>query len=227
MSTLLLGEQLEYRVGDRQILRGIDVHADAGTMLAVSGPSGAGKSTLLGVLAGLIKPSGGRVSLDGHDVVPGNVTLRRRIGLVLQGYGLVSALTARENVSIILQARRMPRHQVRARTATVLEEVGLTDVAEHLIEDLSGGQQQRAAVARALVGEPEVIIADEPTSELDAENRVRMIDLLTAAANRGAIVVIASHDPDVVERCGDVLHLEGGVVVGRDGGTAIGRHAAH
>lgn len=223
-ASVLLGEGLEYRVGDRAILGGVDVRADAGEMLAVSGPSGAGKSTLLAVLAGLIKPSSGRVSLDGTDVVPGDVELRRRIGLVLQGYGLVSALTARENVSIILQASRLPRSEVRARTAAVLDEVALTDVAEHLIEDLSGGQQQRAAVARALVGQPEVIVADEPTSELDAENRVRMIELLAAAADRGAIVVIASHDPDVTERCSSVLHLDGGLVVEHDG--RLGRHAA-
>lgn len=223
-ASVLLGEGLEYRVADRAILDGVDVRADAGEMLAVSGPSGAGKSTLLGVLAGLIKPTNGQVSLDGSPVGTGDVALRRRIGLVLQGYGLVSALTARENVSIILQAQRLPRDEVRARAAEVLDQVGLTDVAEHLIEDLSGGQQQRAAVARALVGQPDVLVADEPTSELDAENRARMIDLLATAADRGAIVIVASHDPDVTERCGAVVHLDGGLVVSREG--RIGRHAA-
>ena len=125
----------------------------------------------------------------------GDFDLRRRIAVVLQGYGLVTALTGRENIAITLQARGASRDQVRERTAEVLEQVGLSDVADHLIEDMSGGQQQRVAVARALVGAPEVVLADEPTAELDAENRERIVALLTEHARSGAIVVIASHDP--------------------------------
>jgi putative ABC transport system ATP-binding protein len=134
---------------------------------------------------------------------------------VLQGYGLVTALTARENVAIALQASATARDEVRQRTAATLESVGLADVADHLIEDLSGGQQQRVAVARALVTAPDLLCADEPTAELDAENRERIMVLLVAAARRGSIVVIASHDPDVIERCDDVLELDAGRVVAR------------
>jgi putative ABC transport system ATP-binding protein len=210
---VLAGRGLEYRVGDRAILDGIDIRAEAGALCAVSGPSGAGKSTLLSVLAGLLPPSSGEVTMDGQRVPVRDVAWRRRVGLVLQGYGLVSALTATENVAIILQARRIPRAEVRQRTAAVLDQVGLTAVADHLIEDLSGGQQQRAAVARALVGRPDVIVADEPTSELDAENRARIMDLLVTAAATGAVIVLASHDPDVVERCDAVVHLDQGRVV--------------
>ena len=112
-----------------------------------------------------------------------------------------------------MQARKISRFDVRTRTAAALESVGLTAVADHLIEDLSGGQQQRVAIARALVGEPAVLVADQPTSELDADNRGRVIDLLVAAAQAGTIVVVASHDHDVVERCDDQLQLEAGALV--------------
>jgi putative ABC transport system ATP-binding protein len=182
-------------------------------MLAVCGPSGAGKSSLLSVLGGLLAPSGGAVSLDDAPVRVGDLALRRRVALILQGYGLATALTARENVAISLQARGVPRDEVRRRTETALAEVGLAEVADHLIEDMSGGQQQRVAVARALVAAPDVLLADEPTAELDADNRERIIDLLAGVARAGSIVVIASHDPDVVERCDDVLELDAGKVV--------------
>jgi ABC-type multidrug transport system ATPase subunit len=210
---VLAGRGLQYRIGDRAILAGIDIRAEAGALCAVSGPSGAGKSTLLGVLAGLLAPSAGEVTMDGRPVPVRDVAWRRRVGLVLQGYGLVSALTATENVAIILQAQRIPRSEVRRRTAEVLEQVGLTEVADHLVEDLSGGQQQRAAVARALVGRPDVLVADEPTSELDAENRARIVELFATAAANGAVIVLASHDPDVVDRCDAVVHLDQGRVV--------------
>ncbi len=209
----IVGESLQYRIGDRLILDGVTVRAVAGQILAVRGPSGAGKSTLLALLGGLIRPAAGAVSLDGAPVVVGDLALRRRVGLVLQGYGLVSALTARENIAITLQARATVRSEVRDRTDDALAEVGLTDVAEHLVEDLSGGQRQRVAIARALVVRPEVLLADEPTGELDSDNRTRMIDLLDATARRGAIVVVASHDPEVVERCDAVATLEAGRLV--------------
>jgi putative ABC transport system ATP-binding protein len=182
-------------------------------MLAVCGPSGAGKSSLLALLGGLIRPSGGSVTLDEARVAPGDLQLRRRVALILQGYGLVPALTARENVAITLQARGVSRGEVRERTEQALADVGLAVVADHLIEDMSGGEQQRVAVARALVGRADVLLADEPTAELDAENRELVMALLAATASRGAIVVIASHDPDVIARCNDVLTLDGGHVV--------------
>jgi putative ABC transport system ATP-binding protein len=204
---------LSYRVAGRLILDGVDVEAQAGRVLAVRGPSGAGKSSLLAILAGLIAPTSGTVTVDDVPVAVGDLGLRRRAGLVLQGYGLVTALTGRENVAIVLQASGSGREGVRERTAATLDSVGLTDVADHLIEDMSGGQQQRVAVARALVAEPELLCADEPTAELDADNRERIITLLAEAARRGAIVVIATHDPDVIERCDDVLELDAGRVV--------------
>jgi putative ABC transport system ATP-binding protein len=204
---------LRYEAGGRVIIDEVDVRAEAGQLLAISGPSGAGKSSLLALLGGLLSPSAGEVYLDGAKVAFGDHRIRLRVSMVLQGYGLVSALTARENVAIPLQARRVGRAEVRRRTADALAEVGLAEVADHLIEDMSGGQQQRVAVARALAATPDVLLADEPTAELDAENRERIVELLVRLGRAGAIVVIASHDPDVVGRCDAVLELDAGKVV--------------
>ncbi|HEY8302759.1 MAG TPA: ATP-binding cassette domain-containing protein [Jatrophihabitans sp.] len=210
---ILSARGLGYRIGDRAIVDDVDLDARAGRLLALAGPSGAGKSTLLGLLGGLLVPSAGEVTLDDVPVRPGDLTLRRRVGLVLQGYGLVTALTGRENVAIALQARGVDRAEVHERTDGVLAAVGLSDVADHLIDDMSGGQQQRVAVARALVSAPGVLLADEPMSELDADNRERIVALLTAHARTGTIVVLASHDRDVVEICDDVVELDAGRVV--------------
>jgi ABC-type lipoprotein export system ATPase subunit len=208
VTVVLTGSDLRYAVGDRTILDGISVQASSGRVLAVRGPSGSGKSSLLTMLGGLVTPSGGTVTLDGARVSPSSdIALRRRFGFVLQGYGLVAALTARENVAVVLQAARVPCAQVRSRVQAVLERVRLAPVADHLVEDLSGGQQQRVAVARALVTADGVLLADEPTAELDADNRGLIVSLLIERARGGAVLVIASHDPDVVDVCDDVLDL--------------------
>lgn len=208
MTVALTGADLRYVIGDRTILDGVSVQASSGRILAVRGPSGAGKSSLLGILGGLIAPSGGTVTLDGTRLAPGgDLELRRRFGIVLQGFGLVAALTAHENVAVVLQAAGVPRADVSSRVESALERVGLTPVADHLIEDLSGGQQQRVAVARALVTTADVLLADEPTAQLDADNRELIVSLLVERARAGAAVVIASHDPDVVDACDDVLSL--------------------
>jgi heme ABC exporter ATP-binding subunit CcmA len=209
----LVGRGLFFERAGQAILDGVDVEARAGRILAVCGPSGAGKSSLLAVLAGLLAPTAGAVTLDDTPVRAGDHGVRRRLAMVLQGYGLVSALTARENVAITLQARGLPRPEVRQRATEALADVGLAEVADHLIEDMSGGQQQRVAVARAMAVRPEVLLADEPTSELDAENRERITELLCATAHAGGIVVLASHDPDVIARGDDVLELDAGRVV--------------
>jgi putative ABC transport system ATP-binding protein len=208
VTVVLTGTDLRYAIGDRTILDGISVQASSGRVLAVRGPSGAGKSSLLGILGGLVAPSSGTVMLDGTRVTSsGDIALRRRFGFVLQGYGLVAVLTARENVAVVLQDARVPRAQVGSRVQAALERVRLAAVADHLVEDLSGGQQQRVAVARALVTAADVLLADEPTTELDADNRELVVSLLVERARAGAVAVIASHDPDVVDACDDVLDL--------------------
>ena len=197
------------RRGPLQLLSDVDVTALAGEPLAVVGPSGSGKSTLLSVLSGLQRPDGGAVTLDGQPLaqVP---ALRRRVAVVLQGYGLVSVLTAAENVEVVLRAHGLPRRAVRTRTAAALELVGLAGRGDHLVEELSGGEQQRVALARALAVEPEVLIADEPTAELDAASRARVLQLLVERADAGLVLVLATHDPEVADVCAHRLHLSRG-----------------
>jgi ABC-type lipoprotein export system ATPase subunit len=129
---------------------------------------------------------------------------------VLQGYGLVSLLSAVENVELVLQTQGRPREEVRERALEALAAVGLDAAADHLVEQLSGGQQQRVAVARAVVGRPEVLLADEPTAELDGASRDHVLSLLMAEADRGAVVVLATHDRNVADLADREFVLEDG-----------------
>lgn len=153
----------------------------------------------------------GRVCLDGALLGP-DPGARRRFGLVLQGYGLLSVLTVAESVELILQQRGTDRGRARASVADLLTRLGIDGRADSLVDQLSGGQQQRLAVARALIGEPEIVLADEPTAELDPETRELVVSMLIEQARRGAIVVIATHDPEVAQRCDRRLHLVDGRV---------------
>jgi putative ABC transport system ATP-binding protein len=202
-------ENIGVTIGSRAILDGVGLTVKAGETVTVTGPSGSGKTTLLLVMAGLQVPSRGSVLLDGN-AIPGGETGRRLFGVVLQNHGLVAVLTAAENVALPLQARRMPKQEVAQRTRGALTEVGLDENSDHLVQDLSGGQQQRVAVARALAGDPDIVLADEPTSELSAEFRGVVLKMLSEHARKGRIVVIASHDPEVVESSDRVLSLVDG-----------------
>ena len=191
--------------GGRVLVDGLDLDVAPGERLAVTGPSGAGKSTLLAALAGLEPPDAGTVEIGG-EVAGGRhgLDLRRRVGLVLQGYGLVSVLTAAENVEVVL--RDAGAADAAGRATAALTAVGLGRRGGHLVEELSGGEQQRVAVARALVTEPAVLVADEPTAALDAETRAAVLDLLLGS---GTAVVLATHDPAVAARCDRQLRLGG------------------
>jgi len=193
----------------RAILQDVSLRATGGRMLAIVGPSGSGKTTLLGVLAGLVRVDAGTVHLDGVRV-DGSVQQRRSFGFLLQTHALLPVLTAVENVEIALRARGMQPDAARARAVASLEEVGLGDALHRPVERLSGGQQQRVALARALAPGPAVLLADEPTSELDAVTRDRMIDMITARAAEGHVVVIATHDLEVADRCDDRIDLRDG-----------------
>jgi putative ABC transport system ATP-binding protein len=201
--------------GGRTILDGVTLTAEPGERVAVVGPSGAGKSTLLAALAGLERPDSGTVHL-GQSEIRGPDAIQR-FGIVLQGYGLLSLLTAAENVELALQARRVPSARVRAAAAGLLAAVGLAARADHLVEELSGGEQQRVAVARALVTDPEVVLADEPTAELDAVARGLILDLLLDAGRSGSAagrtLLIATHDPEVASRCDRTVKVSAGHIV--------------
>ena len=186
---------------DRRVVDDVDVDVLPGRMLGITGPSGSGKSTLLAVLAGLLVPDSG--SVDPEDRAAAT-------GIVFQGYGLLPVLTASENVELPLQLLGVDRDAIRARTQTALVRAGLGDITDRLAEELSGGQRQRVAVARALVVEPRLLVADEPTAELDADTAVHVLAALRAEATAGAAVVLATHDPDVAALCDDTLHLVDG-----------------
>jgi ABC-type lipoprotein export system ATPase subunit len=207
----LVAERVSFARGGRRIVQDVSLTATAGQLLAIMGPSGSGKSSLLALLAGLEAPDSGTVGLT-----PTNA----RVGLILQGYGLVSLLTAAENVEIALQAQlaagNLARTEIGPRAEQALVAVGLAELAGHLVEELSGGQQQRVAIARALAVRPQVLLADELTAELDHESKQRVIELVVETARRGAVVVLATHDPEVAARCDAVLQLaDGRAIVGR------------
>ena len=205
--SVLLAQDITYRRGGRTILDGAELEVDRGQMLAVSGPSGSGKTTLLLIAAGLMPADSGQVLLDGVPVAEWTAQARASIGVILQTYGLMPFLTAEENVALPMQARRMGRGDIEAAATTALEEVGLLGMRHRLVSELSGGQKQRVALARAIAGDPEVIIADEPTSELDPENRDRVIRLLVEKAGAGSAVAVASHDRHVTAACHRIIRL--------------------
>lgn len=190
---------LVFSVGGRRLLDGIDVVAGPGDVVAVTGPSGSGKSCLLALLAGLAAPEAGGVHLLGLPFDGADPARRRAVGLVLQGYGLVSLLTVAENVEVTLQATAADRADVVARAAAALARVGLDGRADTLVENLSGGERQRVAVARGVVGEPALLLADEPTTALDPRLRDTVTGVLLEEAARGAAVVVATHDPAMID----------------------------
>jgi ABC-type lipoprotein export system ATPase subunit len=200
-ASTITARHLSFNRNDRAILADVSLEVRPGEVLGITGPSGSGKTSLLALLAQLEAPSRGEVQVD--------PPVQRR-GVVLQSYGLASSLTAAENVEVALQsgvAGRLNRDEIRSRAAAAVALVGLTDVADHLVEELSGGQQQRVAVARALAVEPTVLFADEVSAELDHDAKERVLELVFGLATRGATVVLATHDPEIAARCTRELRL--------------------
>jgi putative ABC transport system ATP-binding protein len=206
----LVARGLGLSSGGHHILADVDLDALPGRMLAVTGASGAGKTSLLSVLGGLLAPTSGTVTYAGEPVATRSGEPRRGTALVLQGHALVPSLTSEENVTIGLRAGGEPPGAAARAAVHALQRVGVDDLADRLVTELSGGQLQRVAVARALSSAPEVLLADEPTSELDEQNRDRVVAELRAEADRGAVVVLATHDPEVAAACDDQLHLTDG-----------------
>ncbi|HEY1322709.1 MAG TPA: heme ABC exporter ATP-binding protein CcmA [Streptosporangiaceae bacterium] len=207
--TTLEARDLAYRRDGQQILSGVSVAVHPGERLAVTGPSGSGKTSLLTLLAGLDAPSSGEVYIDGTRLT-GVAGPRQGVALVLQGYGLVSLLTAAENIEVALRAAGWAPPRAAGAAREALSQVGLDAHADQLVEELSGGQQQRTAVARALALKPKLLIADEPTAELDPASRTLALARLFEVATGGGALVLATHDPEVAERCDRVLDLRPG-----------------
>ena len=191
----------------RAVVDQVGFAARGGEIVGIAGPSGSGKTTLLAVVAGLSRPDTGSVLLDGAPLTPGD---HRHVGVILQGYGLVPVLTALENVEVALQHGELGTAEVASAARATLSRVLLDGLGDRLVDRLSGGQQQRVAVARALVARPRLLVADEPTSELDEATRDHVLGELRVEAARGAIVVVASHDPAVLEQCSRTVRLVAG-----------------
>jgi putative ABC transport system ATP-binding protein len=206
VTSLLQASGLGYSAAGRRVFAGVDLAVEPGQRLAVIGPSGSGKSSLLALLAGLAQPSEGEVRLDGQPVV-GIAGPAQGVAMVLQGYGLVSLLTAAENVEVALRANGCSRQEAAAGASAALADVGMAAHADQLVEELSGGQQQRTAVARALGLRPRLLIADEPTAELDPASRALTLARLLEMTERGAALVLATHDPDVAARCDRLVDM--------------------
>lgn len=202
-----------YHMGEVQVhaLRGANMELYEGEMVILLGPSGSGKSTLLNILGGLDTATSGLVVYRDKDLTKANeqeLTEYRRfhVGFVFQFYNLISSLTARENVAVVTEISKNPMSPDDA-----LELVGLTERMDHFPAQLSGGEQQRVAVARAVVGDPKIILADEPTGNLDEASAQVVMDLLKVAYIRGATVLIATHDKAFIHRLGGrILHLKQG-----------------
>jgi putative ABC transport system ATP-binding protein len=214
----------DYGSGRRRVraVRDVSFEVARGELVAVRGRSGAGKTTLLNIIGGLDRPTAGRVFVDGHEVTAAGerelLSLRRdTVSFIFQSFGLVPILSAAENVSLPLRLARVPVTEREERVAVLLELVGLGGHGAQRPYELSGGQQQRVAVARALANEPTLLIADEPTGQLDSETAQSIMDLLRALVRaRGMTILVATHDAALVAYADRVLTLRDGQLVAAD-----------
>ena len=208
------------------VLDGLTLDVAAGEFVALMGPSGSGKTTLLNLIAGIDKPTSGRVVVAGTEVSGLSEAAlaawrSRHVGFIFQFYNLIPVLTAAENVELPLLLTNLTRRERRERALTALRVVGLADRAKHYPRQLSGGQEQRVAIARAIVTDPAVLVADEPTGDLDARSAEEILDLIeTLNADFGKTIVMVTHDPRAAHRAHVERHLEKGVL-----SRSVERHA--
>ena len=204
--------------GDHEALKDVTVHVSKGEVAYVTGPSGAGKSTLLKMLYGSVRPTGGKLlvgGLDASKLSQGQLPyLRRNIGVIFQDFKLIHSRTVEDNVGLALEVLGLPREQIRRRVYAVLNVVGLKGKEQRHPLELSGGEQQRVAVARAIVNDPAVLLADEPTGNLDGAMAIEVMEILLAVNLRGTTVLVATHDVGLMDRFPHRrLRFEGGRLV--------------
>ena len=210
----------DYGEGDAltHALRGVDLMVEAGEFTAMAGPSGSGKSTLLNIIGGLDRPTAGRVEVDGREINTLSKTelslLRRdRIGFIFQSYNLIPVLTALENAEYVLMLQGIPTAERRERVREVLKEVGLEGLENRYPRQLSGGQQQRVAIARAIVSEPALVLADEPTANVDSETGKALLDLMRRLnEEKGVTFFFSTHEEAVMKRARRLLQIRDGVI---------------
>lgn len=217
-----------YRMGDHELhaLRAVDETIADGEHVAIMGPSGSGKSTLLNVLGCLDSPTRGRYFLDDEDVARlsdaalAEIRLRR-IGFIFQSFHLIPRLTALDNVALPLVFAGMAPAERRKRASEALASVGLADRAAHRPSELSGGQKQRVAIARATIMGPRLLLADEPTGNLDSRSGTQVLDVLAALHREGRTLVVVTHDPSVARRADRVIVLRDGTIAKRVAGADV------
>jgi putative ABC transport system ATP-binding protein len=220
--------QRRYLKGSAEVMavRDIDLDIAAGEMVSIEGPSGSGKSTLLQLLGALDTPTSGTVHFAGNDLSRArDSTLTeirsRRIGFVFQQFNLIPTLSAADNVAIAMVPNRVSKAQRKERAGNLLTQVGLGPRADHLPSRLSGGEQQRVAIARALANQPEVIVADEPTGNLDSENAGEVMSLLVGLRkDAGVTIIVATHDEEVARHATRRIKIRDGRIVGPVRSTA-------
>ncbi len=209
----------ETRGVETRALRGVDLAVEAGEFTALAGPSGSGKTTLLNVFGALDEPTEGSVFLDGEDLSslsPAELAARRlhKLGFIFQAYNLIPVLSARENVEFVMELQGVAPAERRERALAVLAEVGLGELAEKRPTEMSGGQQQRVAVARAIVSRPKVVLADEPTANLDSKTASQLLDLMEQLnRDHGITFLFSTHDPLVIDKARRRVRLHDGRVV--------------
>ena len=226
----IAARDLRFRVagaaGEINILRGVDLSIRRGEAVGLVGPSGSGKTSLLMLLAGLERPSGGRLTVAGRDLAGMDEDAlarfrRETVGIVFQAFHLVPTMTALENVAVPLEFAG--RRDAFARAGAALEAVGLGHRLGHYPGQLSGGEQQRVALARAMVAEPPLLLADEPTGNLDRASGAQVMELLFGLrARHGTTLLLITHDPALAARCGRVLHMEDRRIVAEEGAPPPG-----
>jgi putative ABC transport system ATP-binding protein len=215
------GLSRSYRVGRETVhaLEDVNMAVAQGEFVAIVGPSGSGKSTLLNLLGGLDQPTAGRVLLDGHDLADYSeehlAELRRqKMGFIFQRHDLFPELLVRENVEFPLLLNGASPAERKQRAESQLELVGLSDKADHLPEELSGGQQQRVGIARSLANTPLILLADEPTGNLDSTTGAEVVEMLiTLTRQQGLTLIMVTHDPEVASRAGRILTLRDGHLI--------------
>ena len=220
-----------YRRDSHQIpvLEDIKLEIGKGDFVALMGPSGSGKTTLLNLIAGIDTPTAGRIIIDGRDISSMNESGLARwrsdhIGFIFQLYNLIPVLTAFENVELPLLLTRLSRQERQAHVRTALAIVGLSDRADHYPRQLSGGQEQRVAIARAIVADPVILVADEPTGDLDARSAGEILDLLNRLnTEHHKTIVMVTHDPRAAARAHRMLHLDKGVLSVEEPAAALDR----
>lgn len=207
-----------YQLGETEVkaLRGSDVQIDEGEFVAIMGPSGSGKSTLMNMVGALDKPSSGRVAVGGEEIADMTedelALLRsRRVGFVFQEFNLINSMNAWQNVALPMIFRGRPRREREERAKKLLSDVGLGERTEHRPSELSGGQRQRVSIARALANDPDIILADEPTGNLDTETGEAVMELLTRLNSEGKTVIMVTHDPNDAEYADRIVEIVDGV----------------